>query len=61
MRYQVIVLRLPENEKQNALLDPIFENVFDANEDTADEIGEMAGVAIEEAIRCDVAAREDAK
>lgn len=56
MNYRILVLREPEDPTQDAVVDPIYEGVFDADVDTADEIGEQAGLCIEEAIVCDVAA-----
>jgi len=61
MKYRVLVLRVPDDEEEQDFADAAYERVFDANEDTADEIGEQAGNAIEEAISCDVATRMEAK
>lgn len=61
MNYRILVLREPEDPTQDAVTDPIYEDVFDANEDMADEIGTQAGLCIEEAIVCDVAALQEGK
>ncbi len=55
MRYKVTVCRIDKDG--DAVTDPIYEDDFDANVDMADEIGELAGNAIAEAIQCDVAAQ----
>lgn len=58
MRYHIKAIRLQEGKRaQVGLL--VYDQIFDANEDTADEIGEMAGSSTEEAIRCDVAAEQE--
>lgn len=59
MRYLIIVSRIDENEDASG--DPVYDQIFDANVDMADEIGELAGNAIAEAIQCDVAAQMDSK
>lgn len=65
MRYQVIVRRVTsgDDDLPAQLLNtiPLYEQIFDANVDFADDIGELAGGCIEEAIRCDVAAQGDSK
>ncbi len=62
MRYQVVVRKVRKGKDlASQLLNtiPLYEQIFDANEDTADDIGELAGNAIAEAVRCDVAAQAE--
>jgi hypothetical protein len=69
LKYRVTLTRVSDDPKQDAAglhlpegwelikplgVDPIYEETFDANIEMADEIGTRAGLAIEEAITCDV-------